>query len=212
MTELDDTEPDRTGLDDDWRASALPALGVVLDEGRGALPFALLHGEALVACASWALGEAQVTSVDLGTPWWAVQETGDPLVLHDVLCPMTPAEFIAGCVTRAVEEDVVVVGVRPVTDTVKHVESGFVGETVDRSGLLAVVSPLVLPASVVAALPDWPGDDLATLVDLLAREHTVVPVEAPATARRVTSEEDVRVLEALTRPEGDGGDLLGELR
>ena len=42
-----------------------------------------------------------------------------PLVLHDALCPMTPPDFIAACVRRAVDEDVVVVGVRPVTDTVK---------------------------------------------------------------------------------------------
>ena len=28
-----------------------PALGSVIDEGRGSLPFALIHGEALVACA-----------------------------------------------------------------------------------------------------------------------------------------------------------------
>ena len=43
-----------------------PALGVVLDEDRGSLPYALIHGEALVACAAWALGDAGVTPVDVG--------------------------------------------------------------------------------------------------------------------------------------------------
>ena len=33
------------------------ALGRVVDEGRGSLPFALVHGEALVTCATWALSE-----------------------------------------------------------------------------------------------------------------------------------------------------------
>ena len=40
------------------------ALGVVVDEGRGSLPFALIHGEALVACAAWAMGEAGVLPLD----------------------------------------------------------------------------------------------------------------------------------------------------
>ena len=33
-------------------------------EGRGSLPFALVHGESLVAAASWALGEAGVELFD----------------------------------------------------------------------------------------------------------------------------------------------------
>jgi 2-C-methyl-D-erythritol 4-phosphate cytidylyltransferase len=45
-----------------------PALGTVVEEDRGQLPYALIHGEALVAAAAWALGEAGVTPVDTGTP------------------------------------------------------------------------------------------------------------------------------------------------
>jgi 2-C-methyl-D-erythritol 4-phosphate cytidylyltransferase len=177
-----------------------PALGVVLDEGRGGLPFALVHGEALVACAAWALGEAGVTAVDLGTDWAAVVDAEEPLVLHDSLCPMTPAAFVAQCLARAVELDRVVVAVRPVTDTVKVLHDGFVGETLDRDQLHAVVSPVVLPASVVAGLDGWPTDDLAALVGVLADSHEVELVPAPPEARRVASEDDVRVLEALTAP------------
>ena len=43
------------------------ALGRVIDEGRGSLPFALVHGEALVACATWALSEAAVLPLDART-------------------------------------------------------------------------------------------------------------------------------------------------
>lgn len=188
-----------------------PALGLVLDAGRGSLPFALIHGEALVACASWALGEAGVTPVDVGTGWEALVESGEPVVLHDPMCPMTPASFIAACVSSSVERDRVVVGVRPVTDTVKTVVDGAVGETLDRAELAAVAAPVVLPASVVAGLdgPDGPGlsgaVDLSELVGRLRERYEVDLVEAPPQARRVASEEDVRVLEALTAPTGPSG-------
>ena len=187
-----------------YDAEPPPALGVVLEAGRGALPFALIHGEALVACAAWALGESGVTPVDASVEWAALRESGEPFVLHDSLCPMTPAGFIAACVEQAVADDVVVAAVRPVTDTVKVVRDGAVGETVDRAGLHALASPVVLPASVVAALAEAPGEDLAALVGRLCAEHEVRWVPAPPAARRVATTEDVRALEALTRPSGAG--------
>ena len=73
---------------------------------------------------------------------------------------MTPPEFIAACVRRAVEAGVVVAGVRPVTDTVKVLHDGLVGETLDRETLARVVSPVVVPAGVVARSPAcWPSPD-----------------------------------------------------
>jgi 2-C-methyl-D-erythritol 4-phosphate cytidylyltransferase len=186
---------------------APPALGAVVEAGRGSLPFALIHGEALVACASWALGEAGVTPIDQTVPWAGLVESGEPFVLHDALCPMTPPDFITGCVSRAVERGCVVVGVRPVTDTVKRVVDGVVGDTVDRAGLVSVVSPVVLPAAIVAALDHLPSDDFVDLVAALRARFPVELVEAPPTARRVGSADDVRVLEALTAaaaPPGPG--------
>lgn len=174
------------------------ALGLVVDEDRGALPYALVHGESLVAAAAWALGEAGVTPVDTGTPWAELVEAELPLVLHDPLCPMTPPDFIAGCVDHATAHACVVVGVRPVTDTVKVVADGFVGETLDRTGLVSVASPVVLPPAVVAALDGPPPSDLVALVAELRRRYPVELVEAPPYARRVGSEEDLGVLEALT--------------
>jgi len=175
-----------------------PALGSVVETGRGSLPFALIHGEALVTCAVWGLGDSGVTPIDLGTEWSGLVDSGEPFVLHDALCPMTPATFIAACLVTAVERDVVVVGVRPVTDTVKVVTEGVVGETVDRSALVSVASPVVLPPSVVAALDALPTLDFADLVTTLRARFPVELVEAPPAARRVASLEDVRVLEALT--------------
>ncbi|GAB2455937.1 hypothetical protein GCM10027062_40200 [Nocardioides hungaricus] len=182
----------------------MESLGTVLEQDRGHLPFALIHGEALVAAAAWALGEAGVTPVDTGTRWPALVAAGEPVVLHDSLCPMTPPDFIASCVERAVEHACVVVGVRPVTDTVKVVEGGLVGATLDRSALIAVASPVVLSPDVVAALDGLPSTEFVALVAALRARFPVELVEAPSAARRVGSEEDVRVLEALTGPLGTG--------
>lgn len=185
-------------LYDAYEHDVPPALGILLDQDRGSLPYSLIHGEALVACAAWALGDAQVTPLDSGVTWDAVRRSDESVVLHDSLCPMTPADFIASCVRRSLADDVVVVGTRPVTDTIKELADGRVGATVDRAELVAVVSPVVLPPSVVAALADEPGSDLVALVARLAATYPVVLVEAPASARRVTSTDEIALLEALT--------------
>ena len=175
------------------------ALGLLVETDRGSLPFALLHGEALVACAAWALGEAGLTQVDLGTSWEALVATEEPLVLHDPLCPMTPADFLLECLARCQEEQAVIVGTRPVTDTLKGVdERGDVEDGVDRDTVLQVTSPVVLPPAVVAALDGLPSTDFATLVGMLAERFPVVAAAAPPEGRRVADESDVRLLEALT--------------
>ena len=177
-----------------------PALGSVVDEGRGSLPFALIHGEALVTAAVWALGESGVTPVDFGTEWEGLQESEEPFVLHDALCPMTPPAFIAECLATSVATGAVVVGVRAVTDTVKALEGDRLGDTVDRAGLVTVCAPVVLPAAVVAELDALPSTDFAALVEALEARFPVERVEAPTEARRVSSEDDVAVLAALTEP------------
>jgi 2-C-methyl-D-erythritol 4-phosphate cytidylyltransferase len=78
------------------------------------------------------------------------------------------------------------------------------GATHDRADLLQVVSPVVLPASVVAALDGIPTTDFAALVADLATRFPVETVEAPAETRRVADESDLRMLEALTTPAGQG--------
>jgi 2-C-methyl-D-erythritol 4-phosphate cytidylyltransferase len=187
---------------DDDEDRPLP-LGVVLERDRGSLPFALLHGEALVACAAWAMGEAGVRLLDLGTPWADVVESGAPLMWHDALCPMTPPEFLRECIERALADGIVVAGVLPVTDTVKEIVDTplgpVVGTTLDRDELVSVVSPVVIPPTVVRSLSGWPSAHLPTAVADLREVGRVVLVDAPSAARRVSSADDVRMLEALTR-------------
>jgi 2-C-methyl-D-erythritol 4-phosphate cytidylyltransferase len=177
-------------------------LGVVVERGRGSLPFTLIHGEPLVACAAWALGEAGIRLLDLTTPWEEVCEAGAPLVWHDALCPMTPPDFLTACVRRAIDEDAVVAGVLPVTDTVKDLVERegvtLVAQTHDRDRLRRLSSPLVLPSSVVARLGDWPDEDLVRAVGALRALGPILFVEAPTSAARVSSAPDVVRLEALT--------------
>ncbi|OIJ24922.1 hypothetical protein UG56_020115 [Nocardioides luteus] len=200
MTSMEDPYADYDEIDE--TAEVPPALGIVAEDGRGSLPFALIHGEALVAAATWSLGESGVTPVDFTTSWEGIVAAEEPLVLHDALCPMTPPAFIAHCVSTALARDAVVVGVRPVTDTVKNltVEDGVpvLGATVDRSTLVSVASPIVLPPAVVAALDAWPSGDFADIAGALARRFPVVSVEAPSVGRRVASADDVRLLESLS--------------
>ena len=152
-----------------------------------------------MACAAWAMGESGVDLVDASVTWDGLVEAGEDVVLHDALCPMTPPSFIAACLEQARATGDVVVGVRPVTDTVKVVADGRVAETLDRDDLVAITSPLVLPAAVVARLDHRPASDLARAVaDLAAAGHGVRLVPAPSEGRRVGSVEDVRVLAALT--------------
>jgi len=82
------------------------ALGRVVDEGRGSLPFALVHGEALVTCATWALSEAGVLPLDARTTMEGVHDAQLPLVLHDSLCPMSfRCDVPRGCLARALVHD-----------------------------------------------------------------------------------------------------------
>ncbi len=166
-----------------------------------------MHGEALVTTATWALSEAAVLPLDARTSIEGVLDAGLPLVLHDSLCPMTPPDFIAECVRRAVADGVVVAGVRAVTDTVKTLHGNtlgdILGETVDREALARVVSPVVVPAervSQAAELLADPGVQLAPLVEALRAGGPVLLLDAPPEAMRVGNLDDVRVLEALTRP------------
>lgn len=184
------------------------ALGVVPVEGRGSMPFALVHGESLVAAASWALTTAGVELFDYGAELPDLQQADRALVIHDPQCPLTPAAFLEQAVEESARTGTVVVGVRPVTDTVKEYAEapdggpGELGATVDRDELMVVTSPVVLPASVVAALEELPTDDLAALVASLVQRFPVRYLPAPPLGRRIVDDSDLEVLGALSSATG----------
>ncbi len=173
-------------------------LGVVPIDGRGSLPFALVHDESLVAAASWALTTAGAKLYDYDIPFAGIQDSGQMLVIHDPLCPLTPVAFIEEAIEESVKTSAVVVGVRPVTDTVKEYVGERLGATVDRDELMSVTSPVVLPATVVAELDELATDDLPALVEMLTKRFPVRYLPAPALGQRITDESDLEVLSALS--------------
>lgn len=177
-------------------------LGWVPVESRGSLPFALVHGESLVAAASWALGEAGIALFDASVSFDQVRRSGRALVLHDPLCPLTPVDFLHDAVARCEETGAVVVGFRPVTDTVKRLHGDTLGETVDRTLLRAVTTPVVVPAEVLATLERLDASDFPALVAVLASRAEIEWLESPPLSRRVADVADIADLEALSRAEG----------
>lgn len=164
MTELEHREV---------RVSESGAVGVVPTEGRGSMPFALLHGEALVTIASWTLGHAGVELLDFGASWSEVVEREAPLVVHDPLCPAVTVELVVTAVETCLASGAVVAAVL----------------TADPE---EVVSPVVLPAAVVAELDAWPDlDDVPAWVASLRRRWPVTNLPAPASSRRVSGEDDL---------------------
>lgn len=176
----------------------VPAYGVVPTGERGSRPFWLVYGESLVAAAAFALEAAGVRLLDPYAGLGAAREEGAALVLHDPLCPLAPPEFLAQAVSTAVEREEVVVGVRPVTDTVKEYDGRLLGAGHQRDDLVAVVSPVVLPPAVVAGLDALPEGTFDHVVAALRESWPVHWLAAPATARRVQERHDLVLLEALS--------------
>jgi 2-C-methyl-D-erythritol 4-phosphate cytidylyltransferase len=110
-------------------------------------------------------------------------------VVLDPQCPLVPAAFVADLVERVRTTGVPHAGVRHVTDTVKVMHEGLVGETVDRESLLQLTSPVVLPG---------PAEVPATLAELVAGLPEVMFVQAPPLARRVSDPSEILLLEALS--------------
>ena len=177
MTELEHREV---------RVAESGAVGIVPVEGRGSMPFALLHGESLVAIASWTLGHAGVELLDMGASWSQVVEREAPFVVHDPLCPAVAVDLVVTAVETSLATGSVVAAVLP----------GDAGEGDADDARRDVVSPIVLPAAVVAELDDWPDlDDVPAWVESLRSRWPVTFLEAPANARRVAGEDDLAGLD-----------------
>jgi 2-C-methyl-D-erythritol 4-phosphate cytidylyltransferase len=130
---------------------------------------------------------------ELGVPEVPLPEAlaGGGVVLLDERCPGVDPDVVRRVVASASESGSVAVGVRPVTDTVKVLEHGYVGPTVDREALVAVCAPVVVPASLVDRVTG-PVTDLVGWVTGL--EVPVVPVEVPPVARRLADATELALL------------------
>lgn len=210
--------------------------------GRGSLPFESLHrlplylhalrsltasgaSEVLVAVdedqRERVAGEVRRAGVPAevlgGHGWWRrVGTTATAgLLVHDALCPLASADFLRGVRRDAAgRPNTSLLAFRPVTDTVKTVLDGRIQGTIDREGLAALVSPVVvaptLLAAAVASDDRPPIDDFTRLATWLRERGEVGLVRAPSLARRVDDASAVNLLECVdelarrVRKEPDG--------
>jgi 2-C-methyl-D-erythritol 4-phosphate cytidylyltransferase len=215
---VEDVHPDETD----------PPLGVLPLGGRTPLVFELLHGiplylhalRALVQVVPDAVLTAPADATErvraeverahlevrvLAEPdWWDVvrRAPGRGLLVHDALCPLASPEFLASvCRLAANRPDVSVAASRPVTDTVKTAVEGRIQGTIDREGLVALTSPILIAAPALAAAVgagDRPGlDDFSSLLVWLRALGPVELVTAPSLARRVDDASAVNLLECV---------------
>jgi len=196
---------------------------------RGSLPFEALHGEPLYLHGLRALVEAfpveatvtvdadlltrvQTEVDDVGIvarvvtsrAWWEdlPLRPVDDLIVHDALCPLTTAQFLRDVAERVVQRPgCSFMSFRPVTDTTKTVVDGQISGTIDRQGLAALMSPAVVPASVLAGAVSAdrmpPLSDFAELATWLRGLGDLELVRAPSMARRVDDASAVNLLECL---------------
>jgi hypothetical protein len=131
---------------------------------------------------------------------WRPRAVGG-LVLHDALCPLLPGAVLRDCIAQ-VTADSAVVGLRPVTDTIKQVDDGMVVGTENRNDLAVLASPVVIGPALLDPLAEaFPlaGDlaELSAVVERVAGLGEVRRVEVPSVARRLSDRDDVALLECL---------------
>lgn len=177
----------------------VPPVVAAAPTGAGAFP----PGTVVVA------GDATRSgSVRCGLAALADADDDDLVVVHDGARPLADDTLYAAVVAAVLAgADAAVPGV-PVADTLKRVDpDGGVRATVDRAGLVAVQTPQAFRVGVLrAAHADAPeASDDAGLVE--AAGGRVVVVSGDAANRKVTTPDDLAVVEALLamRARSDGG-------
>lgn len=190
--------------------------------GRGSLPFENLHGVPLWLHALLALAEVVTDPVVLVEPGdrervegasrraglavrVAIEDTwpdvvrrfaGRPLLVHDPLCPLVPHELLAEFCRRGAEQPgTSYVAFRPVTDTVKTAVDGRIEGTIDREGLAALTSPVLVASGTLDAT--LPLRDAEALLRGLRARGVAELVMAPSIARRVDDVSAVHLLECV---------------
>ena len=122
------------------------------------------------------------TSSTPASPGTDIVEAGEDLVLHDALCPMTPPAFIAACLERARATGLTSWSgsARSPTPSRSSPTTGW-GRPSTATTLVAITSPLVVPAAVLAELdaPTVTATSAAAVADLAAAGHRVETLAAP---------------------------------
>ena len=144
-------------------------------------------------------GETRQQSVRAGLK---ALEGCDYVLVHDAARPLASAALVRRVIAAAVQAGAAIPGVPP-RDAVKRVEGGRLVESLDRSRLVLAQTPqgfhyaLLERAHFQAADAGLVGDDDSQLVAAAGHAVAVVPGE-PANVK-LTTREDLEVLEALLR-------------
>jgi len=144
-------------------------------------------------------GDTRQQSVRIGLK---ALEGCDYVLVHDAARPMASAALVRRVIAAAIQTGAAIPGLPP-RDAVKRVESGRVVESLVRSRLVLAQTPqgfryaLLERAHFQAADAGLVGDDDAQLVAAAGYEVAVVAGEP--TNLKLTTLEDLRVLEALLR-------------
>ena len=142
---------------------------------------------------------AGLTSLDSGTAW---------VLVHDAARPLASPALVRRVLAAAMESGAAFPGLPP-RDAVKRVEGGRLVESLDRSRIVLAQTPqafsysLLLRAHFEAADAGLVGDDDAQLVS--AGGHPVTVVEGEPTNIKLTTPEDLELLEALIREQEEAG-------
>jgi len=165
-------------------------------EAAGAEGKALLPRKSVDVCPG---GESRQQSVRAGLLRLA---GADYVLVHDAARPLATGALCRRVLAAALESGAAFPGLPP-RDAVKRVEGQRLVESLDRTRIVLAQTPqafayqLLLKAHLEAHETGLAGDDDAQLV--AATGHPVTVVAGEATNLKLTTAEDVEVLEALLR-------------
>jgi 2-C-methyl-D-erythritol 4-phosphate cytidylyltransferase len=124
----------------------------------------------------------------------------DAVLIHDAARPFITATIIDDVIKCIEKEQACTVGT-PVSDTVKRVDNQIIGETVDRTNLVAVQTPQaarfseLLKAHQRAEADGWVTTDDAAIMEMAGYKVSVVL--STRWNIKITTKEDLCICEAL---------------
>lgn len=146
-------------------------------------------------------GATRQASVFNGLKLLSQQESlPDAVLVHDAARPFINATILDDVIKCVEKEQACTVG-SPVSDTVKRVDDSIIGETVDRTNLVAVQTPQAARFSeLFKAHQRAEADGLVTTDDAAIMEMAGYKVSVVLSTRwniKITTKEDLRICEAL---------------
>lgn len=146
-------------------------------------------------------GATRQASVFNGLKLLSQQESlPDAVLVHDAARPFINATILDDVIKCVEKEQACTVG-SPVSDTVKRVDDSIIGETVDRTNLVAVQTPQAARFSELfkahqrAEADGWVTTDDAAIMEMAGYKVSVVL--STRWNIKITTKEDLRICEAL---------------